>query len=96
MSDSLEPVKSIYRAEQEAFQGLLKRLRLEAELTQIEMANRLDRPQSFVSKIESGERMLDVIELLEVCEALGVKPADFVRQLQSAINASRSTIYKSK
>lgn len=39
-------------------------------LTQAEVAKRLQRPQSFVSKYEIGERRLDVVEFLEVAEAL--------------------------
>lgn len=42
-----------------------------AALTQTDLAYRLQRPQSFVSKYESGERRLDVIEFIQVCEALG-------------------------
>src|SRR4051812_28263311 len=46
--------------------------RLAAGLTQEDVAAKLKRPQSFVSKYESGERRLDVVEFLEVCEALGI------------------------
>jgi transcriptional regulator with XRE-family HTH domain len=45
-------------------------LRREAGLTQVQVAERLDVPQSFVSKYESGERRLDAIELLHVVRAL--------------------------
>jgi transcriptional regulator with XRE-family HTH domain len=50
-------------------------------LTQIELAQKLSRPQSFVSKYELGERRLDVVEFLEVAEALGVKPEKVLKQL---------------
>ena len=42
------------------------------------MAAKLDEPQSFVSKYESGERRLDFIELIEVCRTLGSPLADAV------------------
>jgi transcriptional regulator with XRE-family HTH domain len=48
--------------------------RNDAGLTQVQVAAALKRPQSFVSKYESGERNLDVIEFLAVCRALGVRP----------------------
>lgn len=52
-------------------------------LTQVEVANRLGKPQSFVSKYESGERRLDVIEFMEVCKALGANPLSIIRDLES-------------
>ncbi|MDR7091761.1 helix-turn-helix domain-containing protein [Cellvibrio fibrivorans] len=62
----------------EALTALLKSLRNEAGLTQTEMANLLGKPQSYVSKYESGERRLDFVEVLEVCESLRVTPQAFV------------------
>ena len=64
--------KSIYSAEYQRLCEVLRELRHEAGLTQVEVASRLDEPQSFVSKYESGERRLDVIELRHVAQALGV------------------------
>jgi transcriptional regulator with XRE-family HTH domain len=64
--------KSIYSAEYQRLCLLLRDLRQEAGLTQVEIAERLNVPQSFVSKYESGERRLDVIELGHVATALGL------------------------
>ena len=64
---------------------LLTEHRDAAGLTQEDVAQRLRRPQSFVSKYESGERRLDVIELIEVCEALGIDP----RKIIDALSAVR-------
>jgi transcriptional regulator with XRE-family HTH domain len=47
----------------------------------MQLATKLSRPQSFVSKYERGERRLDVIECLEVAEALNVDPVRFIRKL---------------
>jgi transcriptional regulator with XRE-family HTH domain len=58
------------------FLGKLKQARAEAGLTQVEVAGRLKRPQSFVSKIESGERRVDVVELSELAKLYG-KQVDF-------------------
>jgi transcriptional regulator with XRE-family HTH domain len=52
--------------------------RHEAQLTQIDLAKKLRRPQSFVSKYERGERRLDVIEFIEVTEALRIQPAKVI------------------
>jgi transcriptional regulator with XRE-family HTH domain len=43
------------------------------ELSQQELANRLGKSQSYISKIELYERRLDLIEALQLCEALGIK-----------------------
>ncbi|WP_435212604.1 helix-turn-helix domain-containing protein [Streptomyces sp. bgisy034] len=64
--------KSIYSAEYQRLCAVLRELRREAGLTQVQVAAELDVPQSFVSKYESGERRLDVIELRHVAKALGV------------------------
>lgn len=64
--------KSIYSAEYQRLCAVLRELRQEAGLTQVQVAAELDVPQSFVSKYESGERRLDVIELRHVAQVLGV------------------------
>lgn len=63
--------KSIYSAEYRQLCLKLRSLRVEAGLTQVTVAGSLGVPQSFVSKYESGERRLDVIELEHVARALG-------------------------
>ena len=64
--------KSIWTEEYQQLCTLLRQLRRDAGLTQVEVARRLDVAQSFVSKYESGERRLDVIELRHVAQALGI------------------------
>ena len=51
--------------------ALLKRARLDAGITQVQLAESLHRPQSFVSKIERGERLIDPVELRQWCQAAG-------------------------
>ena len=55
--------------------------RVSASLTQAGLAERLSRPQSFVSKYERGERRLDVIEFLEVAKAIGVDAIWLIKKL---------------
>ena len=59
-----------YLRQYAALRALLRSLRAEAGVSQVELAKRLGVPQSFVSKIESGERRIDVIELRRICVAL--------------------------
>jgi len=54
--------------------NLIHMLRLEAELTQADLAKRLPRPQSYVSKLENGSRSLRVDEPPMLCGALGLSP----------------------
>ncbi|MGA3172026.1 MAG: helix-turn-helix transcriptional regulator [Chthoniobacteraceae bacterium] len=78
--------KHIFTERQEALQELLRRIRVDAGLTQTDLAERLKRPQSFVSKIESGERLLDVLELKEICDAVGIPLRDFVTRFEEEIS----------
>lgn len=63
------------------FQRLLIQAREEAGLSQQELADRLGRHQTFVSKCERGERRMDVIEFLEVMKAIGSNPIRLIKQL---------------
>ena len=65
--------------QREKLLALLRQLRIDAGLTQTELASRLQRDQTFVSKYESGERRLDILEVREVCRAIGV---DFVAAMR--------------
>jgi transcriptional regulator with XRE-family HTH domain len=59
----------------------LAEARMSAGLTQAQVAQRLKRPQSFVSKYENGERQLDVIEFVAVCKALGVPATELIARI---------------
>jgi transcriptional regulator with XRE-family HTH domain len=61
---------------------LLKQTRLDAGLTQAQMAKKLGQPQSFVSKYESGERRLDILELKQVCRACNISTPNFLNRLE--------------
>lgn len=69
---------------------LLRDLREKARLTQADVADRLDKPQSFVAKYEGGERRLSAIEFIDVVRALGVEPNAAMRQLIKAIDGDAS------
>ncbi|HET6201611.1 MAG TPA: helix-turn-helix transcriptional regulator [Planctomycetota bacterium] len=59
-----------------AFLARLRRAREEAGLTQVEVARRVGRPQTWVSKCELGERRVDFVELEDLAAACG-KPLEF-------------------
>ena len=74
--------KSIYSGEYQRLCAVLRRLRREAGLTQVQVAERLGVPQSFVSKYESGERRLDIVELRHIVAVLGSTAADVLMELE--------------
>ena len=63
----------------------LYRLRLGSGLRQSDLADKLQVPQSFISKIESGERRIDLIELREICIALGSNLKEFINEFEKAL-----------
>ena len=77
--------KTIYTREYAILLRLLKQARQDAEVTQVELAQRLAETQSAVSKIERGDRRLDVVELRTVCRALGVPFIRFMQRLEQEL-----------
>lgn len=59
-------MKTIYSSEYKAILRRLKKARKKSGLTQTEIARKLGKPQSFISKVENGERRLDIIELKHI------------------------------
>ena len=81
--------KSLYKKEQKVLLEQLYRLRVSSGLRQSDLAHKLGTPQSFISKIESGERRIDIIELREICLALDTNLNEFTIQFEKAIHESR-------
>ena len=82
--------KSTHSPAYDHFRALLVEARKDAGLTQNEVAALLQRPQSYVSKYEQGERRLDVIEFLEVAAVLRIEVGPFLNTLQRVITPSSS------
>lgn len=76
--------KHLRTARHKALIAALKTARESAGITQRELARRLDRAHSFVGKIESGERQLNVLEFCEYVEALGADAAALIREVLKA------------
>ena len=76
--------KSIFSPRYDAFLGLLRAARQNAGLTQREAAQRMNRSQSYVAQSETGERRVDVIELVDFLAVYKVRPERFIKQVPPA------------
>lgn len=77
--------KSLNSIEHKIMLEQLYRLRLSSGLRQSDLAEKLDAPQWFISKIESGERRIDLIELRGICVALGSNLQEFIEEFEKAL-----------
>jgi transcriptional regulator with XRE-family HTH domain len=74
--------RSQFSARQDRLCALLIQARHAHNLTQTEVAKRLRRPQSFVSKYERGERRLDVLEFVDVVRAIRADACTILKELE--------------
>ena len=77
--------KRIYLAQRSRLVSLLREMRVEAGLTQVDLAACIEKDQAYVSRYESGQRRLDVLEVREICQALGIALEEFVKRLEKAL-----------
>lgn len=81
--------KTIYTTEYAELRRLLRETRERGKITQTELAERLGRSQSFVTKSERGDRRLDVIQLRTICQALSTDLVSFVTELERRLAKHR-------
>jgi transcriptional regulator with XRE-family HTH domain len=77
--------KRIYIAQRDRLVSLLREMRVETGLTQTELAASIEKDQTYVSRYESGQRRLDVLEVREICQVIGITLAEFARRLEKAL-----------
>jgi transcriptional regulator with XRE-family HTH domain len=82
--------RSVSTKKYEVFRKMLVEARLSTGMTQRELSERLNFPQSYVSKYENGERRLDLIEFLQIAEVLNINVVTFVAAVQKASNEKDS------
>lgn len=76
---------TVEHAEYTVLQELLKRIREAKGLSQRALSGKLGRMSSYIQKIESGERRVDVIEFLHICDALGADESKVLKELRTQI-----------
>lgn len=75
----------IHNANYQIFRDMLVQARLTRGMLQSQIADKLGKNQSFVSKYERGERRLDFPEFLDVAEALEINVSDFIKKYKYAV-----------
>ena len=77
-------VRSLRTPGHRALMQVLMEARKESKFTQQELASRLSRPQSFITKVETGERRLDIVEFIEWADALNLPPSNLIARVRES------------
>ncbi len=78
--------KKRYKVFGEVLQSIRKQ---QVNISQVELAKRLSMKQSYVSKTETGERRLDIMELMEYCNAMDLCLTDFIFRLEWRLSSAK-------
>ena len=73
--------KTIHSKESAKLSAALREAREKAGMTQQQLADALEKPQSFIAKYELGERRLDVIEFLKITRLVKANPIKIIQSL---------------
>lgn len=76
--------KTIHSAQSKLLRATLKEIRERADLSQRQLCRLLGREHTFVSKYESGERRIDIVEFYWICKACDAAPELAARKLMEA------------
>jgi len=80
--------KAIYTSENHILRNWLTNKRHEANLSQRQLAALLNIHHSIVGKIETGERQINVVELIQYCQILNTDPVEIIKHLKSSMGYS--------
>jgi transcriptional regulator with XRE-family HTH domain len=77
---------SVFSDAYQKFREILVEARKSRGYTQVELAKLLEKPQSFVSKYESGERRIDIVEFVAICRHLKLNPDLVFKSVSQFLN----------
>lgn len=69
------------RQKYEYIRSELKKARLAADMRQSDLAKILRKPQSYISKVESGERRMDIVEFITYSQGIGLDPTKWLKRV---------------
>lgn len=72
---------SIYSEDYQLVINALKDARIKQNITQEKLASALNRPQSFIAKVENGERRIDVVEFVHIAKLLSIEPIKILKKI---------------
>lgn len=78
-------MSNIYEPCYEIFVDCLKDFRFQSKMTQQELASLLGYAQSYISKYEQGQKRLDIVEIRNICNILGISLVEFVTEYESRL-----------
>lgn len=81
--------KSLHSPAYRRLTELLVQARQKSGLTQHQVADALQTTQSYIAKVEGGERRIDVVEFMELARILGVGPSAVLKKLEAAFPARK-------
>lgn len=81
MFSRIEYMVSIYSDEYQVVIKALREARIAKGVTQENLAQALDRPQSFIAKVENGERRLDIVEFVHIAHLLSLEPSVLIKRI---------------
>jgi transcriptional regulator with XRE-family HTH domain len=76
---------SLYSERHAVLIEYLRELRVLRHLTQAQVADTVGRPQTYLSDIEKGKRGLDLVQILDLCEAYGLPFPEFAKELDKRL-----------
>jgi len=88
--------RSVHSLEYQLLVSKIREIRANSGLTQRALAAKLHKYHSYVSRIETSERELNVVELMDYCDALGIDSVDFIHDLRDQINKLRKDSPRSR
>lgn len=83
--------RSLHSEDYRKLIAILLDARKRADLTQQQVADRLERPQSFIAKVEGGERRIDLVEFVALSRALDTDPRTLLDTLLKATSAAKKS-----